>query len=130
MSISTTPVNSIKYLTVNKAGKQAFAITPYRIALKMGTEFTANGNSYTLAPLSELAYYMHKHAPKLDVKMHSTFRKTIAQMYDFDYSMLYDLLLLKGGKVYLGQILNGVEELYNQEQQIKLLTNNDLNYGN
>jgi len=51
--------------------------------------------------------------------MHSTFQKTIAEMYDFDYNMLYDLLLLKGGKVYLGQILTGVEELYNQQQQLE-----------
>jgi hypothetical protein len=126
MSTYTTPVNSIKYFTVNDAGEQGFIITPYQVALKKGAEFTADGYRYTVAPLSELAYYMHKHAPRLDVKMHSTFRKTIAEMYDFDYNMLYDLLLLKGGKIYLGQLIAGVEELYNQEQQLEQWERNQM----
>jgi hypothetical protein len=122
MSTSTTKneITHIKYFGVSDdLIQKGFVITHYSNALDRGPEFKLYDNIYTLAPLSELAFYMHKHAPRLHVKMHSTFQKTIAEMYEFDYHMLYDLLLLKGGKMYLGQILAGVEELYNQEQKLE-----------
>jgi hypothetical protein len=114
-----TPVILIKYFGVNADGEKATRIIFYDTALENGAEYIENGFVFTLSPLSELAFYMHKHAPKMNVKIHSTYRKTIKELYEFDYSILYDLLLSKGGKNFLGQVLIGLEELTNQQQKLE-----------
>ena len=119
-------VDYIKYFGTNDAGQTKMQVYKYSDALQKGTEFKEDGYTYNLAPLSELAYYMHKHAPRLNVKIHSTYLKTIKELYLYDWYILYDLLLLKGGKIFLGQILTGVDEFYEQEQLLEQCERNQM----
>lgn len=119
-------IEYIKYFGINDAGEKKTVTYNYRDALNKSSEFKEEGYTFNLSPLSELAYYMHKHAPRLSVKIHTTYYKTIQELYEFDYCILYDLLLLKGGKIFLGQILIGAEEFLEQKQLLEQWERNQM----
>lgn len=113
---SSTDINIIRYIAHD--GHHYLKIH-YLKALAEGPEFKLKDVLYTIAPVDELKYYMHKHAPRLNVKIEISHVWTIAKIYAIDPALLYDIIKLKGGSAFLGELLIKLDELYKQEQTIK-----------
>lgn len=114
----------IRYCGRHQNGHIAFSTLNPQEALSKGKSFEINGYQMELSESDELCYHMHRHCPHLDVKLSGHHEFTIKELYNMCPEILLDLLDLNGGTEYIAQILIGYEELYNQEQSVKVWREN------
>ena len=118
MSIFTNS-NKIFYIGTDDDHRESVRAMVWKNALEHGVEFQSGNVHFTLAPQSELIYYMHKHARNLHVKLASNYERTIAEIYTYDPLILLNLLEFHGGKQFLGEILIKLDELYKQQEELE-----------
>lgn len=87
-------------------------------ALSYGEKFKVSFKKYTISEEYKFVLQMHKHAPHLKIKLDYASNRTIAEIYEFDPTTLYHLLIQRGGSLYLAKVLLGYETLYNQENEL------------
>lgn len=114
-----TDSNKIFYVGKDDNNRQNVRVMHWTKALEQGTEFKVKDVYFTLAPKSELIYYMHKHARNLHVKLTSNYERTIAEIYIYDPLILLNLLEFHGGKQFLGEILIKLDELNKQQEELE-----------
>ena len=114
----------IRYGGRREDGHIAFISMYAKEALEKGKSFELNGYQMELSESDELCYYMHRHCPHLDVRLSGHHEFTIKELYNMCPEILLDLLALNGGVDYIAQILIGYEELYNQEQSVRIWREN------
>lgn len=125
LSYNLNPMTQkIRYCGRREDGHMAFLSLTPKEALSRGKSFEQNGYEMTLTELDELCYHMHKHCPHLNVRMSGHHEFTIKELYNMCPEILLDLLDLNGGTDYIAQILIGYEELYNQEQSVRIWREN------
>lgn len=114
-----TDSSNVFYIGTKDNQRECVRKIYWKKALEQGTEFQVKDVHFTLAPQSELIYYMHKHARNLHVKPASNYERTIAEIYTYDPLILLNLLEFHGGKQFLGEILIKLDELYKQQEELE-----------
>jgi hypothetical protein len=113
-------MRKIRYLGRDKDDQIQVLSIPIAEAVEKGMSFQLDGCDMTITENEELAFLIHRHAPHLNIKLNNSHEYTINQLFAMCPYILEDLIDLYGGKEYLAEILIHYDELYKQEETIKL----------
>jgi hypothetical protein len=96
----------ITYTAVDEKGKHSIKDLPWEQAIDKGFQFKENNVDYYIYESDKLYLLVHKHAKNIHKKLAHRHLKTIAQLYEFDMVLCYELIQEYGGTELINHLTN------------------------